>query len=140
MANKKVVKKTGSKRGSLKDLSLHVIPYSEIQDLGIAQRVKKLLALILQNKIIILHGRLRPEEEARLIEDTMAMVDHIKNFRGIELAVIEPDLKDKGVIVKMRHGLAKRLVGDTGVLTLIGPASIVKEIRQDPKRLELMLG
>jgi len=134
-----VMKKNKKKGNVMKGLSLHVIPFSEIQDLGIAERVRKILALILANKIIILHGKLRPEEEARLIEDTMAMVDHIKNFQGIELAVIEPDLKNKGIMMKMRHGIAKRLVGYTGALTLIGPASVVKEIRQDPKKLELML-
>jgi hypothetical protein len=123
----------------LKGLSLQVIPFSEVQGLGIAERVRKILNLVLGNKIVILHGRLRPEEEARLIEDTMALVDHVKNFKGIELAVIEPDLKDKGMLTKMRHGMAKRLVGDNSSLTVIGPATVIKEIRRDPKKLELML-
>lgn len=127
-----------NKKG-MKGLSLQVIPFSEVKDLTIAQRVKKVLNLILANKIVILHGRLRPEEEARLIEDTMALVDHIQNFRGIELAVIEPDLKEESIFVKMRHNIAKRLVGDSEALTLIGPASIIKEIKKDPKKLELML-
>ena len=124
----------------LKGLSLHVIPFSEVQDLSIAQRVKKVLDLVLGNRIVILHGRLRPEEEVRLIEDTMALVDHVKNFKGIELAVIEPDLRDKSFFVKMKHGFAKRLVGDNSALTVIGPATVIKEIKRDPKKLELMLG
>lgn len=136
---KKVKKGKRTGKGKLKGLSLQVLPYSEIQSLGIAQRVKKILNLVLGNKIVILHGRLRPEEEARLIEDTMAMVDHIKGFSGVELAVIEPDLKEQGVMTKMRHGIAKRLVGDSSALTVIGPASVIKEIKQDPKNLELML-
>jgi len=123
----------------LKGLSLQVIPFSEVQGLGIAERVKKVLNLVLGNKIVILHGRLRPEEEARLIEDTMALVDHVKNFKGIELAVIEPDTKDMGVFTKLRHGMAKRLVGDNSSLTVIGPATVIKDIKRDPKKLELML-
>ena len=122
----------------IKGLSLQVLPFSEIEDLTIAERVKKILNLILGNKIVILNGRLRAEEEARLIEDTMALVDHVKNFRGIELAVIEPDLRDRNVFVKFRHGLAKSLIGDSNALTVIGPASIVKEIKKDPKKIELM--
>jgi len=122
----------------LRGLSLQVIPFSEIEEMGISERVKKILNLILSNKIVIIHGRLRAEEEARLIEDTMALVDHIKNFSGIELAVIEPDLKDKGFMTKMRHGLAKRLVGDSSALTVVGPSSIVKEIKRDPKKIELL--
>jgi len=89
----------------MKGFSLHVIPFSEVRDLGIAERVKKVLKLVLGNKIVILHGRLRAEEEARLIEDTMALVDHIKDFKGIELAVIEPDMKKEGVMGKFRYGI-----------------------------------
>ena len=133
-----MLKRRGSDK-KIKGLSLHVIPFAEVQDLGISERVKKILKLVLGNKIVILHGRLRAEEEARLIEDTMALVDHVKNFKGIELAVIEPDLKGRGVFVKMKYGLAKRLVGDNSALTIIGPASIIKEIRRDPKKLELWL-
>ncbi len=127
------------KNKKIRGLSLHVIPFSEVRDLSISERVKKILNLILGNKIVILHGRLRPEEEARLIEDTMAMLDHVKNFRGIELAVIEPDIKDANIFVKFRHGIAKRLIGELSALTVIGPASVIKEIRRDPKKLELML-
>jgi hypothetical protein len=123
-----------------KGLSLQVIPFAEIEKLSISERVKKILAMVLGNKIVILHGRLRAEEEARLIEDTMVMVDHIKGFKGIELAVIEPNMEDRGIFDKMRYNLAKSLVGDSAALTVIGPSSIVKEIRKDPKKIELLLG
>ena len=120
-------------------LSLQVIPFAELQTLSISERVKKILGLVLGNKIVIIHGRLRAEEEARLIEDTMAMVDHVKSFKGIELAVIEPDMKDENIFIRMKHGIAKSLVGDSSALTLIGPASIIKEIKKDPKKIELLL-
>ncbi|MBS3089586.1 DUF2073 domain-containing protein [Candidatus Pacearchaeota archaeon] len=128
-----------TKDKKIRGLSLQVIPYSEVQTLSISERVKKILSLVLSNKIVLLHGRLRAEEEARLIEDTMALVDHIKNFKGIELAVIEPDLKDSSMLSKMKYGIAKRLVGDSSALTVIGPASIIKEIKRDPKKIELLL-
>lgn len=125
-------------KGKIKGLSLQVVPYSEIAELNIPQRVKKILSLVLGNKIVVLQGRLRPEEEARLIEDTMVLVDHLKDFRGIELAVIEPDIRKAHILVKMKHGIAKRLIGDTSSITVIGPASVIKEIKRDPKKLELM--
>ncbi len=129
------MKKTKRIRG----LSLQVIPFAEVENMSISERVKKILNLVLGNKIVILQGRLRSEEEARLIEDTMALVDHVKSFKGIELAVIEPDMHDKGVLTKFRHGIAKKLVGDSTALTVIGPASIIKEIKKDPKKIELLL-
>lgn len=124
----------------LKGLRLQVIPFSEIHGLSISERVKKLLGLVMANKIVILQGRLRPEEEVRLIEDTMAMVDHVKNFTGIELAVIEPDLKDKNILIRFRHNFASKLVGNSTSLTVIGPASVIKEIKKDPRKIELLLG
>ncbi|MEM4259230.1 MAG: DUF2073 domain-containing protein [Candidatus Pacearchaeota archaeon] len=123
----------------IRGLSLQVIPFSDLQGMTISERVKKILSLVLGNKIVIVHGRLRAEEEARLIEDTMAMVDHVKGFKGIELAVIEPNMEKQNIIVRMRHGIAKRLVGDSSALTVIGPASIIKEIKRDPKKIELLL-
>lgn len=124
----------------LKGLRLQVIPFSEINELSISERVKKLLGLVMTNKIIILQGRLRPEEEARLIEDTMAMVDHVKNFTGIELAVIEPDFKDRGLFMRIKHNFASKLTGNSNSLTVIGPASVIKEIKKDPRKIELLLG
>jgi len=128
------------KKKRIRGFSLQIIPYSEIRDLNIAERVRKMLKLIAENKVVILQGRLRAEEEIRLIEDTMAMVDHIKSFKGIELAVIEPDSDRNSFIFKLKKGIAKSLVGDNNALTIIGPASIVKEIKKDPKKLEILLG
>src|SRR3989344_2089850 len=124
----------------IRGVSLHIIPFSEIRDLSIGERIKKILKLVLQNKVLILQGRLRSEEEIRLIEDTMAMVDHVKSFKGIELAVIEPDMGNESLMMKIRKGIAKTLVGHHNALTIIGPASIVKEIKKDPKKLEVLLG
>jgi hypothetical protein len=127
------------KNKKMNGLSLQVIPFAEVEKMGIGERVKKILSLILGNKIVIIHGRLRAEEEARLIEDTMALVDHIKGFKGIELAVIEPNMKDRGFVDKMKYNIAKNLVGDSAALTVIGPSSVVKEIKRDPKKIELLL-
>ena len=119
-------------------LSLQVIPFSELSDLGISDRVKKVLSLVLDNKIAIIQGRLRAEEETRLIEDTMALVDRIKNFKGIELAVIEPEMKG-GIFAKAKQAIANSLVGNNNALTVVGPASIIKEIKRNPKKIELMI-
>lgn len=128
------------KENKIRGFSLQIIPFSEIRDLGITERIKKILGLVLSNKIIILQGRLRVEEEIRLIEDTMSMVDHVKSFKGIELAVIEPDMGSQSFFMQIRKGIANTLVGHHNSLTVIGPASIVKDIKKDPKKLEVLLG
>src|SRR3989339_356010 len=127
------------KKTSIKGLTLHFMPYSEIAKLDTVERIKKLLKIILDNKVIILQGRLEPEEETRLIEDTMIMIGNIRGFKGVELAVISQDSNNRSVLDKMKFGLAKALVGQQDALTIIGPASIVKEMKKDPKKLEVMM-
>jgi len=122
----------------LRGLTLEFMPYSQIRDLSSSERIKKILDIVLLNKIIILQGRLKPEEETRLIEDTMAMIGHVKKFKGIELAVINSGEGER-VFRKFTQGIARMLVGDTASMTIIGPASIVKDIKRDPKKIELML-
>jgi len=132
MENKKSKKR-------IKGLTLHFIPYSEIAKLESVERIKKLLKLVLNQKVVILQGRLKPEEETRLIEDTMVMVGNIKGFKGIELAVISQEEGDTSIIQKMKSGIANALIGHKGSLTIIGPASVVKEMKKDPKKLEVMM-
>ena len=76
-------------------LVLQFVPYSDIEDLGPARRVNKLLDIAKQNKIVLLEGRLKKEEEKDLIEITMEEVDN--KFKGIELAVINPQKKEQGL-------------------------------------------
>jgi hypothetical protein len=131
--------KKKKKLGKIKGFSIQFMPYSEIRNASSSERIRKILEIILGSNILILQGRLRPEEETRLIEDTMAMIGHVKNFRGIELAVIG-DGNAGGFFSRMRNGLANALSGgDLGAITIIGPATVVKEIKRNPKKIELLL-
>ena len=127
------------KLGKIKGFTIQFLPYSEIRHLDSNERIKKILAIILNNNILILQGKLKTEEEARLIGDTMAMMGYLKNFKGIELAVISGNGEDS-VWDKMKKGLANAIAGgDMGAVTIIGPATIVKEMKRNPKKIELLL-
>lgn len=134
-----MVKKKRRALGKIKGFSIQFLPYSEIRSLNSNERIRKILNIALGNNILILQGRLRPDEETRLIGDTMAMIGHVKNFKGIELAVISGN-GDEGFLSKMRQGVANVLTrGDLGAVTIIGPATVVKEIKRNPKKIELLL-
>ena len=134
-----MVKKKKSGLGKIKGFSIQFLPYSEIKDLDGDERIRKILKIALGNNILILQGKLRPEEETRLIGDTMAMIDHVKDFLGIELAVIAGS-SEEGVMDKMKRNIIGMLSGgDLGAITIIGPATIVKEIKRNPKKIELLL-
>ena len=121
-----------------KDLTIHFMPYSEIEKEDSTGRIKKILNIILQNKIVILQGRLKAEEESRLIGDTMVLIDHIKGFKRVELAVVSND-KNIGFFDKFKHGIARALVGQQDAVTIVGPANLVKEIKRNPQKIELFL-
>ena len=125
--------------GKIKGFSIQFLPYSEIKGLDSTARIKKILGIVLSNNILLIQGRLEPEEETRLIGDTMAMIDHVKSFKGIELAVIGNDV-NTGFFGKVRTGLVNAIAGgDIGAITIVGPATIVKEIKRNPKKIELLL-
>ncbi len=126
------------KNKKIRGLTIQFIPYTEIEVLKSGERIKKLLDIVLSGKIIILQGRLKSEEEARLIEDTMAMVGHVKDFKGIELAVINPNSEKLSMMSQLRHNLARAL-GAQDSITIMGPASIVREIKRDPKKIEILM-
>ena len=133
---KKKIKKSKTKTGGL---TLQFMPFSDISRLDTVDRIKKLLKIVLDNKVVILQGKLKPDEETRLIENTMIMVGNIKGFKGVELAVISQDSGALGSLQKFRFGLAKALTGAQNCLTIIGPATVVKEMKKDPKKLEVMM-
>lgn len=117
-------------------LTLQFVPYAEIEDLDSKQRIDKLLKIAKQEKIVLLEGRLTAAEEAKLIEKTMASIN--KKFKGIELSVIYPDSNTDVLLGKLKSKLVNMLLGNRSGLTIIGPASIVKEIKQDPDKIQLL--
>jgi len=125
--------------GKIKGFSIQFLPYSEIRGLDSTHRIRKILNIVLGNNILILQGRLEPDEETRLIGDTMAIIGHVKNFKGVELAVISGN-NNEGFFGRFRKNLVSTIAGgDIGAVTIIGPATIIKEIKRNPKKIELLL-
>ncbi len=116
-------------------VTLQFMPYSEIESLTSVGRIRKILNIAKENKIVMLQGRLKKEEETELIRATMEEIN--KDFKGIELAVIDPNGENKEGF-SFRGSVANLLLGDRQGMTIVGPASIVKEIKKDPDKIELL--
>ncbi|MBI2176397.1 DUF2073 domain-containing protein [Candidatus Woesearchaeota archaeon] len=116
-------------------LTLQFVPYEEIEGLGSNERIKKLLAMVKDEKIVVLEGRLRKEEEAELIRRTMEEIS--ERFKGIELSVVYPDRKRGTLGKSIKSNIADMLLGQRQGLTVLGPASLIKEIRKDPDKIQL---
>ena len=116
-------------------LTLQFVPYTEIEYLSSIGRIRKLLNITKENRIVLLQGRLRKDEETELIKATMEEID--KDFKGIELSVIYPDKKESDLFRKIKRNFVSMLLGDRQGLTIIGPASVVREIKKDPDKIQL---
>lgn len=116
-------------------LTLQIVPYAEIQNLDSAGRINKLIRIVRDDKIVLMQGRLRPEEETALIQKTMELIE--RTFKGIEICTIFPEEHNVQMFDKLRSQFAKILLGNREGITIIGPASIVKEIRKDPNKIQL---
>ncbi|MFC1728360.1 DUF2073 domain-containing protein [Nanoarchaeota archaeon] len=116
-------------------VTLQLMPYSEIEGLSSIGRIRKLLTEAKENKIILLQGRLKKEEEVELIKATMEEIN--KDFKGIELAVINPHQGKLEGFQKMKSTVINSILGDRQGLTLIGAAAVIKSIKKDPSKIQL---
>lgn len=115
----------------MKRLTLRIVPYNEIESLSSLGKIRKLLNIAKENKIVLLQGRLKKDEEEELIKTTMEEIT--PEFKGIEHSVINTEEDSK-------FGLIRNfLLGNRTGFTIIGPASIVKEIKKNPNKIELYM-
>lgn len=113
-------------------LTLRYLPHHEIEALDSEERIKKILDIVKKDKIVLLEGKLREQEEASLIAETMKSIN--KSFKGIEIATIE----SQSEVSFFKNFVLKTFMKNRSGLTIIGPASLVKEIKKDPKKIELL--
>ena len=117
-------------------ITLQYIPHYEIKNLDTESKIKKILKHVKDDRIILIDCKLAPLEEGLLIERTMEEVD--RKFKGIEIASIIPDKKNMQFLDIFKRDLAKILLGKDDGVTIIGPATIIKEIKKNPNKIELL--
>jgi hypothetical protein len=118
-------------------LTFHYVPYTMIESLTSAKRVNLLLGMVKTNDVILLEGKLKPKEEASLIKKTMEQVS--KEFPGIEISTMKDTTANEDLMTRLKSQFFNALMGDRAGFTIIGPASIIREIKQDPDKIHLLL-
>jgi uncharacterized protein len=114
-------------------VTLTYIPYHKIESLDSEQRIRKVLDFVKKDRIVLMEGRLKPEEETALIEETMESIN--KKFKGIEIATIVQE-----EYTNFFHKIIMNLfMRDRNGVTIVGPANIVKSIKKDPNKIELLM-
>ncbi len=119
-------------------LALSFMAYQDIKGLSSEKRIRKILDTVIENRIVIIQGKLEPLEETSLIQSTMALIGRIKGFRGIEIATIQPEKELEG-FEKVKQKIVDAIVGPRDFLTVIGPAAVIKDIKKNPTKIDLFL-
>jgi len=99
------------------------------------EKIRRILKSVKDGKILLIEGRLDHIEESELIKRTMQIIN--KTFKGIEIASIDYEFKGD-FLDKLKKDIAHFLLRKRSGLTIVGPATIVKEIRKDPSKIELL--
>ncbi len=123
-------------------ITIQFIPYAEIAYISSFKRIKMLVNLAVENKILLIQGKLAPSEEADLIEETMKYIGKrgSSKFKGIELTTFSPQSSQAlSFFTTFKERVATTMFGNRDVITVIGPATIVREIRKDPTKIQLLL-
>ncbi len=117
------------------ELTIQFVPYSDVEGLASEERIEKLMNIVKDEKIVVMEGKLKSDEEAELIQRTMEAIDD--KFKGVEIAVIYPNQEGADVFQQLKERMVNFLLGDRQGLTVIGPAQVVKEIKQDPEKIQV---
>lgn len=117
-------------------LTLQYISQYEYNNLAIGEKVRKIISAVREGKILLIEGKLEATEESELIKTTMELID--RKFKGIEICTIEAQQRNETVGDSIKKSIATMLLGKREGLTIVGPASIVKEIRKNPGKIELL--
>jgi hypothetical protein len=117
-------------------LTLQFIPFAEIGSLSSEEKLKRLLKVVQEDKIILLEGKLKSNEKSELIRKTMEQIN--EKFKGIEIEELDIEQKNNALMEKIRSMFINMLLGDRRGFTIIGPASIIKEIKKDPDKIQLL--
>jgi len=116
-------------------LTLQFIPFSELGVLSSEKKILKLIKVVQEEKIILLEGKLKSSEKSELIRKTMEEIS--EKFKGIEIEELDIENKDRAIFQKLKNMFINLLLGNRRGLTIIGPASIIKEIKKDPDKIQL---
>lgn len=114
---------------------VQVLSYDLIKDLTNKHKIDKILSIVKSGDVVMLEGRLSREIENELITSALQSVSG--KFTGIEVAFLDSKT-EKTILGKLKLKVLKLIAKDRIGISVIGPSKIIKEIKMDPKKLEIL--
>lgn len=116
-------------------MGVQVLAYELIKNLDSEKKVKKIIEIVKKGDIVMLEGKLSAEEDLNLTSKALESVSG--KFSGIEVAYLSSRDADS-LMDKVKNSLLKIIASDRIGITVIGPSKIVKEIKMNPSKLEIL--
>ena len=116
-------------------MGVQVLSYELVGEMRPSEKLERILSIVKKGDIVMVEGRLSPEEETTLISRALKNVSG--KFPGIEIAFLQ-STGSKSVLKKVKESILKIIAGNRIGLTVIGPSKIIKEIKMDPNKLEIL--
>jgi len=107
--------------------AIHLISHETVEKMGTEEKIRFILDEVEAGKVLVLERGLTPQEEAKLIEQTMREIDP-DNFIGIEMQSYGMD-RGKNLLQRVAMGGARPR------MAVIGPASLLKLVSKDSEKI-----
>jgi len=122
----------------MKNISIHFVPFERFHSMETDEMIELIIEKSKKNQILVVEGKLGPVDETSLIETTMENID--KKFKGIEICSLNSNGFEKTSLSdRIRDFILETIYGKKRGLTIIGPASIIKQIKRDPDSIILKM-
>lgn len=117
-------------------MGVQVLSYDFLSKLSSSEKLARILETVKKGEIVMIEGRLTSQEETDLI--SMALDSLSGRFSGVEIAFLDSK-KSKNFVDKIKDNIIKLMIGNRVGVTVVGPSKIVKQIKMDPNKLEILL-
>jgi uncharacterized protein len=107
--------------------AIHLISHEKVEAMGVEEKIRFILDEVEAGKVLVLERGLTPQEEAKLIEQTMREVDQ-DHFIGIEMQSYGMD-RGKNLFQRVAMG------GPRPRMAVIGPASLLRLVSKDNQKI-----
>lgn len=106
---------------------IHLISAEKIEVMEMEEKIRFILDEVEAGKVLILERGLTPQEEAKLIEQTMREIDH-DSFIGVEMQSYGME-EGKNFVQRMVMG------GPRPRMAVIGPANLLQLVSKDNEKI-----
>jgi hypothetical protein len=116
-------------------LGVQVLSYELMKNVESNKKVDKILDGVKSGDVVLIEGRLSSDEELELT--TKALKNVSGKFSGVEIAFLS-STNSKSILEKVKDNIIKILAKDRFGITVVGPSKVIKEIKMDPNKLEIL--